>query len=888
MRVIRLSNFVLYGIGLLLLVATSAGPSHGSTATGGQFNTPYLVFGTQPVGQSGLTQTGILTFGTGTGAVVVTITGITISGPNAGDFSAAGNGATPCNVGTTINVNVDAPASCTLGGTFTPSATGTRTATITVTWSVSAGLNDGPVTLNVVGGDEVAYVSTGVGGQILTVDGTSGAFEILSNGPVCTGTGPCFNPTGAVVGPDAKIYITDEVFSNVWRMNQDGTGLQQIYSGSSCPDSSPCNVEGPSFDSAGNLYFNTFGTGQGLFVMNASAGDAFGSPVSVEPCTDGGGGCPNGGTGTAFDGSGNLLAADELNSEIWSLAPPYNTTPTAILNNSSNQVQIGQPIGIALNKGNDQVYVAQYNGGPEANANQIVSIVPPLSSSTTYTTIAYYTFGINSACDSPDDPEYIQSDMSGTLFGTTSTDPINTYSGAGSSGCGKVWRIDPPESSPNCIGNSNPCATLLVDLNAAYTGGIAGVCFAPCGLNAAQAIGVAMPPTTGPTQTVPLSSSGGTYAAGIPSGCAVTEVPPNPCISTITGVYPAGIYSTGDTMNITFNEVSQAQYAARVLSTPYSMTTLAAIPGWNGNGIVPSLVCLSSSGTPCDDSVTPGTSYEIFTTWQTNQTNYCGMTPHLLRGDPLGGPYTFLVDTLVPASCQVEGEPSAGTKGKSSCTSSSSSSCASDWLNSTGPVTGPTATATITSPANGATFLLNQPETAAFSCSPTPPVMLCPGIVTEPNGTIASATNGGPVPTSQSGTYTLSVNPNVDGGSPGTGASSTYTVLACQDVALAFNPSTVPAGTSTSVTATLQSCNSKIEVATVAISMSGPFGRSCGSKPLPTFSFPLLLGPKPDQFNFNLPIPSGSCDGTYTVTAQTSVNKTLVDTTTATLTVTAP
>src|SRR5262249_22828079 len=144
----------------------------------------------------------------------------------------------------------------------------------------------------------------------------------------------------------------------------------------------------------------------------------------------------------------------------------------------------------------------------------------------------------------------------------------------------------------------------------------------------------------------PLSASGGSATVGWPLGCTPTNTPGNNCSSTIGVVYPANMFGTGDTLNVTFNETSQKQFKANAGASPFASTTLAPVEGYNGNGIVPTLLCMNGAS-PCSDPVAPGTSYNIFTTWQSNQTNYCSQTPHLLRGDPAGGPYTSLVDTLI-------------------------------------------------------------------------------------------------------------------------------------------------------------------------------------------------------------------------------------------------
>jgi hypothetical protein len=79
-----------------------------------------LGFGNQNVGATSAAQTVTLT---NTGTAALTINSIAVSGTNAGDFAQTNN----CPA--SLNVN----AACTISVTFTPSATGTRTASVTVT-----------------------------------------------------------------------------------------------------------------------------------------------------------------------------------------------------------------------------------------------------------------------------------------------------------------------------------------------------------------------------------------------------------------------------------------------------------------------------------------------------------------------------------------------------------------------------------------------------------------------------------------------------------------------------------------------------------------------------------------------------------------------------------
>jgi hypothetical protein len=85
-----------------------------------QLSPTSLNFGNQPVGTKSLPKKITLS---NKGSVAVSITGISITGTNAGDFAETN----------TCGTSVAAGASCFITVTFTPSATGKRSASVSVT-----------------------------------------------------------------------------------------------------------------------------------------------------------------------------------------------------------------------------------------------------------------------------------------------------------------------------------------------------------------------------------------------------------------------------------------------------------------------------------------------------------------------------------------------------------------------------------------------------------------------------------------------------------------------------------------------------------------------------------------------------------------------------------
>src|SRR5207245_2305821 len=86
-----------------------------------------LAFGTQRLSTTSPAQTVTLT---NSGTATLSITSIALAGSNPGDFAVAGSGVAPCPL---AGGPVAASASCAFTVTFTPAATGARTATVTIT-----------------------------------------------------------------------------------------------------------------------------------------------------------------------------------------------------------------------------------------------------------------------------------------------------------------------------------------------------------------------------------------------------------------------------------------------------------------------------------------------------------------------------------------------------------------------------------------------------------------------------------------------------------------------------------------------------------------------------------------------------------------------------------
>lgn len=481
---------------------------------------------------------------------------------------------------------------------------------------------------------EFIYVSTGTGGQILKIDANSRAVAVLFT-PTC-GDGTC-DLEGMVVGPDGKIYVADPRDGDVFRLDQTGQNFETVYSQGACTqDVCPQHPQNPIFSgsAARDLYFLDPGgnSTNDIFKIAGAGfvgqGGSFAAPsaVIIQDCTSVNSYCELG-QGAAFDVSDNLVFDDVPNvlQSVFSSPPPYGTV---------NEIDSSlSGAAVALNSNTGQVFLADPSTG---NIWQ----VPPAE--TPYTNIA------------PDTIAFMAFDATGHLFVVTTA----VTQGASN---GKVWIIAPGGGTP----------VELADLPTAYAGGDNGL-----GLNSDNAVGIALPPTQGETQTAPLSSAAGSFTLSWPEGCPIT-LPDStvvPCQYTFGITYPAGMFPDGSEATVTPNDTTEAQWAQRTPpGNPFSGTQIAPVAGENGSGVIFSAQCLLSNS-PCPVP-NPSLSYGISTTWKSSQADYCSLGPGLLKADPIGS--DNWVNTLTGCSV-VSPDPTYGTKGTSTC---SSTTCLSDWAN---------------------------------------------------------------------------------------------------------------------------------------------------------------------------------------------------------------
>ncbi len=402
------------------------------------------------------------------------------------------------------------------------------------------------------------YISNFSGHQILKVDGSTGAVSIVYTDPTSM-----MEPEGIAVGPDGKIWICDSVNSRILQINQDGSDPQVVFTGSS--DYPPEGAEGPSFDPAGDLFFNTradVGNGpSGVWDINAAvtfSPNADHEPAvgNLLPTTDDNVGAFYG-EGTALDLQGNLLVVDRSGNRVLRSSQPFD--PSASTASVLIDTNLNEPIGIAVDSHGD-IFVAN---NAAHNIYRFDSSGNPLG--------VYYTFM------QEDFPYYMQFDSLDRLY--VATEDSTELGG------GKVWRIDPVGTPP-----TSGSATLLADLTSLSGSG------AVSGLNGTAAVGVAVPEISAPPQPfIQDQANTETFNFAFVShqlqfpGDAVPPsqcYPPSPCMVRSTEI-----------------PVTQTDFSSlRLADTSFSNAQCVAIPSLDPN--YPPSPCIAVRDTCYDSNLT--------------------------------------------------------------------------------------------------------------------------------------------------------------------------------------------------------------------------------------------------------------------------------------------
>jgi hypothetical protein len=187
----------------------SSGGGSGAVAT---FSPTSLTFASTTVGSTSAAQTAKLS---NTGSASLTITGWSWAGTNVGDFAATSN----------CLSSLAASASCTTSVTFKPTASGTRTATLSVTDNAGGS----PQSLSLTG----AGVSSG--------GGSGGANYYVSTTGGDSNSGSSSSPwatiahASSVVGAGATVHVLPGTYSGNFTTNASGTSNARIIYVSDTP-----------------------------------------------------------------------------------------------------------------------------------------------------------------------------------------------------------------------------------------------------------------------------------------------------------------------------------------------------------------------------------------------------------------------------------------------------------------------------------------------------------------------------------------------------------------------------------------------------------------------------------------------------------------------------
>jgi uncharacterized repeat protein (TIGR01451 family) len=464
------------------------------------------------------------------------------------------------------------------------------------------------------GTGETIYVTNFNGGQVLkVVDDGSG------NGTTVLNTTAGQLPEGIVVGPDGKIYVFDPDNSNIRRIDPtcEVPCVEIVYTQDEALDP-PSGPEGGSFNTNGDLYFNTRGgpeTHTGVWKITSAQlkGPLPATPTNVLTAAQTG---STFGEGTTFDLSDNLLVVDASGGRVLRSAPPY-TSATPIINEGAGSA----PVGVAVNGAGD-IFLANNL------AHNIVHYGPlggdPIEVYASFTDPAFY----------------LKFDASGRLYVATTVDAAV--------GTGKLWRIDPPGGA-DCEG----CVHLVVDFSLVAEAD---------GLNSISTPGVALAPTTFTTAQMPVSPGTTTTFNG--NFIKETLVLPGNAVMNGTAFKAASFIQQApadfNSARLAVVQTQNPNWSGGTTPIPDAAAGTVCIPiaGASGNCVVVRDLCFNSSHNPiipCD-IIAPTAPIQLIYDYNTQvpQPN-----PALIIADDNQNNWADITTGAIVDCCKISG----GTKG---------------------------------------------------------------------------------------------------------------------------------------------------------------------------------------------------------------------------------
>ncbi|PYU92591.1 MAG: hypothetical protein DMG25_11805, partial [Acidobacteria bacterium] len=181
-----------------------SGVSSGTGSPAASLSPTSLTFGNQNVGTTSAARAVTLS---NSGSAALSVTSIAVTGTNAGDFAQSNN----------CGSSVAAAGSCTINVTFTPAASGTRSATVTVTDNATGS----PHTAGLTG----SGVSSGTGGT---------NYYVSTTGSDSSGAGSSSSPWATIayastkVGPGSTVHVAPGTYSGQFNTNSSGTSSAYI------------------------------------------------------------------------------------------------------------------------------------------------------------------------------------------------------------------------------------------------------------------------------------------------------------------------------------------------------------------------------------------------------------------------------------------------------------------------------------------------------------------------------------------------------------------------------------------------------------------------------------------------------------------------------------